>query len=117
MMLENFLALVRRGDTPAFNDTQRIIVEHYSYRPTAFQNGPVANAAGQNEGSCRLFAFARLHGLTAAQTLALFGEHYREVLNDPQGAGHANIRAFIEHGWPGVVFQGEPLTSRPGSAE
>lgn len=111
-MLENFLAQVRRGESPAFDDTQRIIAEHYLYQPTAFQNGPVANAAGQNEGSCRLFAFARLHGLSAEHTLALFGEHYRDVLNDPQGNGHANIRAFMEHGWAGIAFRGEPLTPR-----
>lgn len=112
MTLEAFLAQVRRGEAIAFDDALRIIAEHYHYRPTAFQNGPFANAAGQNEGSCRLFAFARMHGLTAGQTLALFGEHYGEVLGDPQGGGHANIRAFMEHGWAGIAFQGEPLAPR-----
>ena len=41
---------------------------HYAYRPTAFRNGIdddcVVNAAGTNEGSCRVFAFAQLNGLS-----------------------------------------------------
>lgn len=112
MMLEPFLARIRCGEAVAFADTLQVIADHYDYRPAAFRNGPIANAAGQNEGSCRIFAFARLHGLDAAQTLALFGEHYRDVLDDPQGTGHANIRSFMDQGWAGIAFAAEPLTPR-----
>ncbi|MCC6296053.1 MAG: HopJ type III effector protein [Pseudomonadales bacterium] len=92
------------------------IGRHYHYTPTAFTNGlgagRVENPAGVNEGSCRVLAFARLHGLTEADTLALFAEHYRSVLSDPNGDNHANIRAFMRHGWVGVAFASEPLVGR-----
>ncbi|GMU47015.1 MAG: hypothetical protein AMXMBFR26_17970 [Porticoccaceae bacterium] len=91
------------------------IGRHYHYTPTAFTNGlgaaRVENPAGVNEGSCRVLAFARLHGLTEADTLALFAEHYRAVLAEPAGDSHANIRAFQRHGWAGVAFEGEPLVA------
>jgi hypothetical protein len=112
MALETFLARIRNGEAVAFDDTLRVIAEHYDYQPSAFQNGTVDNAAGQNEGSCRVFAFARLHGLSAEQTLALFGEHYRDTLADPQGTSHANIRAFMRGGWEGIAFAGTPLTAK-----
>lgn len=99
-----------------FAEVLDTIGHHYRYTPTAFANGLgadcVHNPAGVNEGSCRVLAFARLHGLTEADTLALFAEHHRAVVADPEGASHANIRAFRRHGWAGVVFEGEPLAAR-----
>lgn len=101
-------------DTIAFADVQATIDAHYRYSPTRFVNGsggdPVVNPAGTNEGSCRLFAFARLNRLSEAATLACFGHFYRdEVLGDPNGTNHANIRRFMRDGWAGVTFDGEPL--------
>ncbi|MGE3296763.1 MAG: HopJ type III effector protein [Porticoccaceae bacterium] len=96
-----------------FAEVLAVIDAHYHYRPTAFANGLgedcVHNPAGVNEGSCRVLAFARRHGLGAAETLALFAEHHRKVLENPEGSDHANIRAFRRHGWAGVRFDGEPL--------
>lgn len=65
MSLPGFLQ--RLGDTPQqieFSETMEIIDAHYGYTPTAFRNGDIGNAAGQNAGSCKLFAFARLQGLS-----------------------------------------------------
>lgn len=86
----------------------------FDYTPTRFSNGrgddKVVNDAGQNEGSCRLFAFALLQGLSQAETLALFGRFYREdVLQHPDASDHANIRAFMRHGWAGIHFDGPAL--------
>ena len=65
---------------------------------------------GENSGSCKLFAFARLQGLSEAQTLACFGSYYRDdVLGDPGGSNHQNIRNFMQTGWKGVQFEGEAL--------
>ena len=100
-----------------FDEVMAVIEEHYHFTPAGFANGlgdeRVVNAAGSNEGSCKIFAFARLHQLSPAQTLACFGRYYRDdVLNHPQGSDHANIRAFMNHGWAGVEFDQLPLIPR-----
>lgn len=88
---------------------------NYRYTPTSFHNGIgddcVVNGAGTNEGSCRVFAFAQLSGLSEAETLACFGQHYRDVLNTPAGSDHANIRTFMRHGWKGIKFEGAALNT------
>lgn len=96
-----------------FDEVIKVIDTFYDYQPTAFGNGGIENAAGENEGSCKIFAFALHHALTEAQTLACFGRYYRrDVLGHPEGTDHGNIRQFIEHGWEGVAFMGEPLTAK-----
>jgi hypothetical protein len=100
-----------------FAEVMAIIAAHYHYTPTRFRNGSgadvVVNEAGTNEGSCRIFAFARRNGLSETETLACFGRYYRDdVLGNPHGSDHANIRAFIKHGWAGVEFDGEPLVEQ-----
>ena len=118
--IESFLQdLTARPDEIAFERTIAVIAQHYAYTPTTFRNGlgadAVVNAAGTNEGSCRIFAFARLQQLTPAATLACFGRFYREdVLQHPQGADHANIRTFMRDGWAGIAFDGEPLRAKTG---
>ncbi|WP_210396247.1 HopJ type III effector protein [Motiliproteus sediminis] len=115
--MNQLLQRVRAGLPVEFAEVQAVIAAEYHYHPTAFHNGigarQVVNAAGENEGSCRLLAFAKMQGLTQAQTLALFGHYYRdEVLGDPGGSSHANIRAFMADGWAGVVFEAPALTPR-----
>ncbi|WP_116473791.1 HopJ type III effector protein [Zobellella maritima] len=97
-------------ETIEFSDTMAVIDALYEFTPTAFTNGELCNEAGQNNGSCKLFAFARLQDLTEPQTLACFGAFYRhDVLQHPAGSDHQNIRNFIKTGWPGVEFAGQPL--------
>ena len=114
MTLEDFLQKLQT--TPAaveFTDTMAVIDGLYSHTPTAFQNGDIRNEAGQNNGSCKLFAFARLQGLDEAQTLACFGRYYRDdVLQHPQGTDHQNIRQFMQHGWKGIAHEGDALYPR-----
>lgn len=113
MKLNDFLLRVKDGQAVDFQETMSVIGEHYRYRPTEFSNGlvePLVNEAGRNEGSCKIFAFARLHDLSPAQTLALFGDYYRQdVLGNPDGNDHQNIRHFMRDGWEGIVFSGEAL--------
>ena len=62
-MLQEFFAKLRNKDVD-FEDTIKVINELYEYQPTRFTNGVTAvviNEAGQNEGSCRIFAFALLN--------------------------------------------------------
>lgn len=105
--------LKKLNDAPesiTFDETMTVINALYEFTPTSFVNGAVQNEAGQNSGSCKLFAFAKLNGLSEAQTLACFGAYYREdVLNNPDGTDHQNIRHFMKTGWPGVKFDSMPL--------
>jgi hypothetical protein len=114
--INEFLQRVISGQAIDFNETITIIEQYYDYLPTEFTNGiiqPLINAAGQNEGSCKIFAFAKLQQLTQVQTLALFGDYYRrDVLGNPQGNDHMNIRQFMRDGWEGIVFHGEALHSK-----
>jgi len=100
-------------DSFSFNDTIAVIDAHYNFTPCAFRNGELQNEAGQNNGSCKIFSFAKLHQLTPEQTLHCFGSYYRDdVLKNPQGSDHQNIRNFIKHGWEGVVFDGTALAPK-----
>jgi hypothetical protein len=114
MELDTLLRLLH--DTPesvAFNDTIAVIDALYDFTPTSFRNGTLLNEAGKNNGSCKLFSFAHLHGLSQQQTLHCFGSYYREdVLKHPDGDDHQNIRNFIRTGWDGIEFNGIALTPR-----
>lgn len=96
-----------------FKEVIAYIDEHYEFTPTAFKNGNTMNEAGQNNGSCKVFSFARLQGLSGEHTLPLFGEFYREdVLKNPEGTDHQNIRNFMKYGWEGIIFEGEALKKK-----
>lgn len=106
--LNDFRARLRSGEH-VFADTLDFIATHYDYRPSAFANGSVENAAGQNEGSCKTLGLALLEGFSNEEALLAFGEHYRAVLATPAGSDHANIRALMQSGLAGVHFASQPL--------
>ncbi|MBU2278112.1 MAG: HopJ type III effector protein [Gammaproteobacteria bacterium] len=110
-MLESFFRqLSTEPETISFQQTIALIDTLYDFTPTAFTNGETSNSAGENNGSCKIFAFALLHQLSEPQTLALFGDFYRlDVLPDIKGNNHPNIRNFMRTGWSGVSFSGEAL--------
>ncbi|TRX30034.1 HopJ type III effector protein [Flavobacterium franklandianum] len=94
-----------------FPETIAVIEENYDFTPTTFDNGTQHNVAGENSGSCKLFAFAKLQNLSQAETLACFGAYYfEEVLENPEGTNHQNIRNFMKSGWDGIQFSREALT-------
>lgn len=115
MTIESLLEqLDNAPETVSFEQVISTIGRHYHYRPTRFRNGiegdRVINEAGSNEGSCKIFAFAKLQNLSPDQTLACFGKHYREdVLAHPEGQDHQNIRTFMRHGWGGIEFDADAL--------
>lgn len=114
MTINTFLDKLKQIPTEiAFAETIATIEENYTFTLTAFKNGEQYNAAGENSGSCKLFAFAKLQNLSQAETLACFGAYYfEEVLGDPEGTNHQNIRSFMKTGWDGIQFEGEALTSK-----
>ena len=110
MILEQ---LEKSPETIIFKDIITYIDENYDFAPTKFTNGNTINEANQNNGSCKVFSFAQLKNLSKEQTLSLFGEFYREdVLKNPDGTDHQNIRNFIEFGWDGISFDGEALKKK-----
>lgn len=97
----------------SFSETMQVIDTYYTFAPTVFTNGEVINEAGQNSGSCKLFAFAKANGFSKKETLACFGQFYFEdVLKDPDGTGHQNIRNFMKTGFDGLSFEAEPLKKK-----
>lgn len=111
MTLQDFRARLH-GEQFQFAETLAFVAEHYDYRPSAFCNGSVTNAAGQNEGSCKTLGLALLEGFSLEEALRAFGEHYRAVLATPAGSDHANIRALQNTGLAGVRFDQAPLTRK-----
>lgn len=110
MLLEQ---LKNNPETIQFKEVIAYIDERYDFTPTSFKNGTTVNEAGQNNGSCKVFSFAKLIQLPKEQTLPLFGDFYREdVLQNPEGTDHQNIRNFMEYGWDGISFEGEALKEK-----
>lgn len=88
------------------------IEENYQYTPTAFKNGELLNAASQNQGSAKVLFFAQLNQMSKEDTLALFAEHYQNVLENPTADSHQNIRNIMKYGWEGVSFDGVVLEKK-----
>ncbi len=117
MSLVAFIEKIKNDERIQFAETIAVITEHYDYQPTLFTNGlkeeQVTSAPGTNEGSCKIFAFALLNNLSPQHTLNLFGDYYHlDVLNNPNGTDHANIRTFMKFGWDGISFKDTPLTPK-----
>ncbi len=113
-MLENFFRqLTTDPDSISFSQSIELIESLYNFTETAFRNGDKHNAAGENNGSCKIFAFALLHRLSEPQTLQMFGDYYRkDVLSSPAGSDHANIRQFMQYGWDGIEFAAQALSPK-----
>jgi len=110
MILEQ---LKNSPETIDFKEVITFIDDNYDFKPTKFTNGNTVNEADQNNGSCKVFSFAKLNDLTKEETLSLFGDFYRtDVLGNPEGEDHQNIRNFMAFGWEGILFEGEALREK-----
>lgn len=114
MKLQDFKNKLERNPSEIdFSDTMNVIEANYDFTPTAFKNGTLQNASGENSGSCKLFAFAVDQKLSKEQALGCFGQYYFEdVLKDPDGTGHQNIRNFMKTGFEGLLFEGTALVKK-----
>ena len=110
--LQDLLAkLDQSPESVTFQEAIAAIDITYDFKPTAFKNGDLQNTADQNHGSCKIIAFGQLNKLDELQTLACFGDYYRQdVLANLEGNDHQNIRNFRVTGWAGIHFDGTPLT-------
>ncbi|MBT1690108.1 HopJ type III effector protein [Dawidia soli] len=113
-MKEQLATLLKKlkDNSLSFKEVIEFIETYYQHQPTAFKNGDLHNEANQNQGSAKVFTFAQLNKLDKGDTLYLFAEHYQSVLRDPEGTDHQNIRQFMIHGWPGIVFEGQALLAK-----
>ena len=110
MTTQSFIKNLKTNPTEiTFADTMQVIENNYNFTPTIFTNGEITNKAGENSGSCKLFAFAKLQQLTKKETLFCFGEHYKSVLEDENGNSHQNIRNFMKIGFDGLSFENNVL--------
>ena len=111
MEINSFLEKLKQTpEVISFAETIALIEENYTFIPTAFKNGSQHNGEGENSGSCKLFAFAKQQNLSKEEALTCFGAYYfDEVIGNPEGTNHQNIRNFIKTGWDGIQFEGEAL--------
>ncbi len=114
MKPQELLQILRSHPTKIeFQTVIACIDQNYDFSPTAFVNGALRSEAGQNSGSCKVLSFAKLHGLNDEETLALFGAYYRvDVLQNPAGTDHGNIRNLMVTGLAGVHFEGQALQAK-----
>lgn len=109
MTIEQLIEKLNTGPQ-AFSEVMKVIDAEYDFTPCAFSNGEQKNEAGSNNGSCKIFAFGLMHQLSMQATLNAFGDFYtKDVLANPEGTDHANIRNFMRGGWAEVGFDGEAL--------
>jgi HopJ type III effector protein len=105
------------ADALTFEEVMEVIDTWYESGLIEFRNGDVVNGPGENEGSAKLLSYAALSVLDKDTTLKLWGQYYREVVKDPNGDSHANIRNFMKYGWDGVSFDyGIALTRKNSGA-
>ncbi|MDO6745402.1 HopJ type III effector protein [Tenacibaculum soleae] len=114
MSLQDFINKLR--NTPkevVFSETISVIEENYVFTSTAFKNGDLQNSNAENLGSCKVFSFALKQKLTKEETLACFGQYYFiDVLENPNGTDHQNIRSFMNTGFEGLIFENETLVEK-----
>ena len=115
--MDDLIGRVKNGQKVKFAETMAYVQENYHYRQVTFSNGlgkrKLVNQPGENEGSLRIFSLGKLLNLSQKETLALFGELYwRDVIENPDGDDHVNIRNFIEFGWEEVSLSENALTPR-----
>ncbi|MDB2385066.1 HopJ type III effector protein [Polaribacter sp.] len=113
MTINQFIPKLKEEPTSiVFSETMEVVDKNYDFTPTQFTNGELKNEAEENNGSCKVFAFAEEQNLTKEETLYCFGEHYQNVLDNPDAKNHQNIRNFMEFGFDGLQFEGNPLTKK-----
>lgn len=103
---------VKQTEVLMFSAVINAIDTSYNFTPTKFKNGNVINEANTNNGSCKVFSFAKMHNLSSSETLFLFGEHYQKVLATPTEDDHQNIRNFMKFGWEAIYFEENALQEK-----
>ena len=113
MTLNDFLTqLNTQPECISFQQCQQVIADNYRYTASAFNNNGLKSNASQNQGSCKILAFAQINKLNKTQTLHCFGDYYRvDVLQHPHNDDHGNIRTLLlsSSSVEAVSFEQAPL--------
>ncbi len=109
MTILELINKAKKSEIINFSEVINTIDNAFEFTPSKFKNGAIINEANTNNGSCKVFSFAKEQNLDVSETLFLFGEHYQKVLHTPSEEDHQNIRNFINFGWEGVHFEGNAL--------
>jgi hypothetical protein len=113
MNTQQYLEQLKSGDEMKFSDFIDLIDNEYTFVPTAFTNGGLANKDDENQGSAKVFCFGLMHELSEYESLKCFGEHYQNVLETlADSTTHLNIRNFMRRGWKGISINVEALTKK-----
>jgi hypothetical protein len=105
------------ADDLTMEEVLAVIDEHYEDGLIEFKNGDFLNKAGENVGSAKILSYAALSQMDKETTLKLWGQYYREVLADPDGDSHQNIRNFMKYGWDGVPFENGIALTRKNTGD
>jgi hypothetical protein len=105
------------ADSLTMEEVIEVIDTWYESGLIEFRNGDMVNKPGENEGSAKILSYAALSNLDKETTLKLWGQHYRDVLKDPEGDSHQNIRNFMKYGWEGVPFENGVALTRKNTGE
>jgi len=105
------------ADSLKFEEVMELIDTHFESGLIEFKNGNIVNKPGENEGSAKLLSYAALSEFDKDNTLKLWGQYYREVLADPDGDSHQNIRNFMKSGWDGVPFENGIALTRKNAGD
>lgn len=108
--IENSVNAITCNTNFCFKDFLTIIDKEFDFTPCVFSIGKKENAAWENTGSLKVITYAIMMWYDTEETLKLFGEHYKEVCETPDGESHPNIRALQEEGLESVHIVGIPLT-------
>mmetsp|Transcript_16288 Transcript_16288/g.18098 ORF Transcript_16288/g.18098 Transcript_16288/m.18098 type:complete len:218 (-) Transcript_16288:82-735(-) len=100
-----------------FEDVTELIDTHYETGLIEFKNGDITNKQGENEGSAKVLSYAALSNMDKDMTVKLWGQYYRDVVADPDGDSHQNIRNFMKYGWDGVPFENGIALTRKNTGE
>ncbi len=83
---------------PELNKNVTSILSVWNLIPQGFVVGSQANKPEENESTLVILGFSLMHKLPLEKILPMFAEAYEEVLADPDGDSHLNIRALISFG-------------------
>ena len=60
MKINSLLEAVQNSEILEFSNVIAAIDAHFEFTPTTFTNGSVTNEANTNNGSCKVFSFAKM---------------------------------------------------------
>ena len=96
------------ADNLMFADVLAFIERHYHYQPQPFDNGPLHNVAGENQGSCKILGVC-LTGSLACDDVWIFSTLYRHLNGRHKKTADKSTVFLGLFGRDGVIRTLDPL--------